>query len=145
MDTSKQYIKMCDCSEIQSQVILADTANNTYWDIPKQKLIWGNLWEPGKDYSPYCDLLVWLPRQDQLQDMVDNLQTTPISFMKAIVEWSEDPYGFGSMPFPKQLRQLEELKEYLSQFETHEQILTVFIMHELHQKTWNGTKWEQVK
>ena len=48
MDTSKEYIKMCDCPEIQSQTHFYEHG------------LRGNFFNGN----------VWLPRQDQIQEMI---------------------------------------------------------------------------
>lgn len=56
MDTSDEYIKMCDCSEIQKQK--GDDGHSYF------KFVLGK----GDDWRN--DRNVWLPRQDQIQKMI---------------------------------------------------------------------------
>ena len=111
MDTSKQYIEMCDCPEIQGQVNLiplmltgAPTDNNgVVLGVRNLDIIGG----------------VWLPRQDQLQEMVkpevtDWVKTRNLNdwllVNKELVNWSM------------------------------EQLWLAFVMKEKHDKVWNG-RW----
>ncbi len=53
MDTSEQYIKMCNCPEIQGKkVAIRDKDNFVYIEIKKRAYY------------------IWLPRQDHIQDMM---------------------------------------------------------------------------
>ncbi len=73
MDTSKEYIKMCDCEEIQGVWGLEPL--DIFWDTFKISIDFGKQFYVGypSDYDePFekMDTYIWLPRQDQLQEMV---------------------------------------------------------------------------
>ena len=115
MDTSAEYVKMCDCPEIQGQRGLhGDRWNVLAWHEP-------NLEAHGISDHPPLALTgheVWLPRQDQLQEMVGG-------------SW---------------VGQLTELwhgttTDYWAQFKSWEQAWLAFVMHEKHNKHWNGEEW----
>ena len=61
MDTTPKYIKMCDCPEIQRQ-------------LPRQEDEIGRKYVDGINYTLKYSIksrtIVWLPRQDQLQERI---------------------------------------------------------------------------
>ncbi len=97
MDISKQYIEMCDCPEIQ----------NGRQHEPL------DFWQYSPD-SKYVDhwSQVWLPRQDQLQEM------------------SGMPWVYFD----------HECCEWLGEFPTKEQVGIQVVMEEKYDKVWDG-KW----
>jgi len=85
-------------------------------------------------YNPKDDGWVWLPRQDQLQEMmigydVNQLLWNFICFVK-------HPIGNGCF---------DGDNEYVVQFTTFEQLWLAFVMKERWNKIWNGTKWQPSK
>lgn len=153
MDTSPEYIKMCEMAkEIQKGW---HPNQGDFYTLGVKKdgtpaiYVLGCHWKECdgckcevEDCREDC---TWLPRQDQLQKIVDNLKTTPSSMFLSISEWAEDPYGFGSMPFPKQQKQLRQWKKYINSLRTAEQLWLAFVMKEKFNKVWNGEDWEKVK
>ena len=138
MDTSEQYIKMCDCPEIQDG-----------WRPNKGDFY---AWTPhgGKEYSTISMMLrcschvsiekdienfVWLPQQDQLQEMVF---TDPIFHGDVVGNiarfdiWCRQNWIWGSNAHPKN-----------EVFTSMEQLWLAFVMWELHKKKWTGEKWEE--
>ncbi len=121
MDQSKQYIKMCDCDEIQSQW----TIKSARWcdvfydpeDVSINKCM--NLIHV-KDCFEEGIKLVWLPRQDQLQDM---LGYQIGGMLDLFCEWIDTA----------------EFAEGSS--DTMEKIWLSFVMHEKFNKKWNGERW----
>lgn len=110
MDTSKGYVKMCEkAKEIQK-------LRPKHWHNEYAELCSGDIhdfWEYSKD----IDKMVWLPRQDQLQEMV-NIKTVN-DFVNALIERLAFEYRNGSM----------------------EQLWLAFVMAELYKKRWNGEEW----
>ncbi len=114
MDTSETYIKMCAKAE----------------EIQKG-------WNPaGHDYLVYVPKLfeknyghgnnLWLPRQDQLQEMVGG-------FDAGFVDWN----GWIIMVYPEQRNPFSKPWR----FDSMEQLWLAFVMSELYQKKWEGSKW----
>ena len=69
---------------------------------------------------------VWLPRQDQLQEMV-------LPMFERNCRWMlEECYKFITPP-------------YFPQLESMEQIWLAFIMKEKNGKIWNGEDWEKMR
>ena len=122
MDTSETYIKMCEkAGEIQR--------GKHYPKTMGQKIIF---WE--NDVFAQISLLsinwkiVWLPRQDQLQ---------------AILDYSLAPLGmlwkFYYTVYGKETD--EDKREYWCIFDSMEQLWLAFVMKEKFNKIWNGEDW----
>ena len=119
MDTSKEYIAMCDCKEIQN--LMPDCVlNNRISGIPYE-VCYGNGCNFWAMKDKVTGWFIWLPRQDQLQEMMhgeDYLDDYELS--KDFVEYIE-------------------MTAYNR--ETIEQLWLAFVMKEKHNKTWNGEEW----
>jgi len=113
---------MCDCSEIQG----GRNATEMDWD-------WSDYYY--KDgfvgrYDPHENFrilpAIWLPDQSQLQEMIE-----------------DEPRGqlFRLYHFALENDNIIELRNVF-QFTSMEQLWLAFVMKELHNKTWNGDKWE---
>jgi len=120
MDTSEQYIKMCDCEEIQNVPMPIE-------QIPLQTVI---RLASGK--------VVWLPRQDQLQEMITN---------PGVIGRLYDFYMFvhEDVYFPKGIANKERGlygDEACHYFDSMEQLWLAFVMKEKHAKVWSGSEWK---
>ena len=120
MDTSKEYIKMCEKAEEIQKLWKPTVADfHTSYD-------WKEFHTVEFDYdSSKIDILgcpphIWLPRQDQLQEMVKS---------DTIINW--DFYHFIN----------DGLTDYLDYFNSMEQLWLAFVMKEKYNKTWNGEDW----
>ena len=74
-------------------------------------------------------LLVWLPRQDQLQEMIekpeDFIGNWPVILTEKMLEWQkEEHYGIYHWG------------------ESFEQLWLAFVMKEKYNKVWDGEKWQ---
>jgi len=126
MDTSKTYIKMCDCSLIQEQ-----------WE-PKEG-DWG-FWKLNGDIDiiDYDDCYhkrengiegyIWLPRQDQIQEMMG--------------------FGIPSLKVICGYCCAEEMAKFIKSKSctlpigtTPEQLWLSLYIHTSHQLIWKGNKW----
>lgn len=76
--------------------------------------------------------------QGQLQEM---LNKKPIDLIYDILGFMEPDRGYGSMPFPKELVQIEKKEKYIKQFTSMEQFWLALIMEEKYNKVWNGKNW----
>ena len=150
MDTSETYIKMCDCPEIQDKfkafdcsdlpVFAYDTrigcAGILFWTpatLTKKLGQLGNtLWVSVESHNDrgiylsesegkFSDEKIWLPRQDQLQEMIVAIDTIPRKLVKALWDW---------------IAQTAPPSNY-----SMEQLWLAFVMKENHNKTWDGEKW----
>jgi len=74
--------------------------------------------------------LQWLPRQDELQEMILDKENSPISELKCLVDLSsEGPEGE------------EWIDEYWEGFSSMEQLWLAYVMKENYNKIWNGKDW----
>ena len=116
MGKPDQYIKMCDCPEIQSLCSYkckVDSVNMRWWDTN------GDCW-----FNLNNIRNIWLPRQDQLQEMVCGgwgLQT----ICTRIEEFSKASDGGVSITIDGSM----------------EQLWLAFVMKEKYNKIWNGEEW----
>jgi len=147
VDTSKEYIKMSDCQEIQewwkpklSDVWINGDTYGVTWIKPSVCWIWYEEW-PHKDdeneeesicrISEYIAFAkktgIWLPRQDQSQELLPK-RTTWFENLYRFYEWmiTNDPSRFSSP---------------CTIFSSIEQLWLAFVMWELHQKRWDGNEW----
>ena len=126
MDTSKQYIEMCDCPEIQEPKRAAGLVHGDYIS-PTQRLDqWDIVYDPSKAFRYGLLECIWLPRQDQLQEMVDGDDLfMSICDFAAFVEISC-------------IRARGDFR--LRDFHSMEQLWLAFVMKEKYNKVWNG-KW----
>lgn len=119
MDTSKEYIEMCrKAAEIQEvwepkdgDFSTGDFSTGVGSVIVQMPSKWS--WKPK---------VIWLPRQDQLQDMVD---------------WSG--YGYKVSTICYQIDEFYEKGGIV--WGSMEQLWLAFVMHEKYGKKWNGGDW----
>ena len=122
MDNTETYIKMCDCPEIQGAKGEYDEHDYSYL---------------GENYA-IGDLEdeVWLPRQDQLQEMVTDKIDCPSHSAFAII-----------VNLAHRLNKMSEATEdfnYWIEFTSMEQLWLAFVMKTLHLKQWSGTEWLEI-
>jgi len=114
-----QYIKMCDCLEVQRQKDdfrnCNDGLNDTAYNKP--------LAEGGK--------LIWLPQQDEIQEMTGYDFLFLARQFSIYVEDSIEPEKFGSV-----------LKTNCTSMR---QFWLAFYMQEMYKKVWYFGKWENIK
>lgn len=135
MDTSETHIKMCDCEEIQNQwhrrISEGDFTNkgvvselDTYYD--------DNLWDlVVDDCVRKSTELIWLPRQDQLQEMMG--EEYPINLLYAFHHF----YNVnGGDLYPHTINGATT---------SMEQLWLAFAMKEKHNKVWTGEEWTILK
>lgn len=124
-DTSKQFIAMADCPEIQEM-----RKSEEDW-IRGDYHVYRHSPDAGPSIFSYfefqcfkADSSIWLPRQDQLQDMVD--WSKDITLIKLIYNW------------------VALSVNYASQFTSMEQLWLAFVMKEKFNKVWDKTAWVTV-
>lgn len=164
MDTSPEYIKMCEkATEIQelrpkgndwldddfsffwteSMVRICDCGEDVHWlsDTAPYCEYCGKKPEPkphnGINAPFYVfenepDKAIWLPRQDQLQEMLDpHKPDRPLRFQDETFSMLDDLYSFVNVnDFPD------------SDMWSFEQWWLAFVMKEKFGKTWNGEEWQ---
>lgn len=116
MDTSETYIKMCDCPEIQGkwQYQRGD------WYAWSEGLKWFACPDTADDFIGFegsCGK-TWLPRQDQLQEMVGGMCSIDL-----MADYLDATYDLGFEP------------------ESMEQLWLALVMREKYNKDWNGKEW----
>ena len=114
MDTSETYIKMCDCEEIQELAFKGCRNSRDYW---YEKSRDGDIVE-----------VIWLPRQDQLQEMVGGYSAGHIDW----AAWIWNTYQEEKNPFKQSL------------FTSFEQLWLAFVMKEKFSKVWVDSGWVAV-
>lgn len=112
MDTLEQYIKMCDCEEIQ------DYAPIIYPDLGEGKNYYGYI------TTDKISRKIWLPYQDQIQEM----------FFGKKINLRHSDIVDGFYKFYR--------TAYATEFNSMEQLWLAFYMYEKHQKVWDGGKWK---
>ena len=118
MDTSEEYIKMCDCPEIQD--------NFPYFmPIKSNEIIYaGNYVFVELDRGSTKWRSICLPRQDQIQEMAGGLSPDKTGYSQLLHDFF-------------QFIEFNEIR-YIKSFE---QLWLAFYMHEKHGKVWDGEKW----
>ncbi len=117
MDTSETYVKQCDCPEVQGK-----------W---KPDYLFGSvLYGKFSKEIIACETnnlsgVVWLPRQDQIQEILLSDEDLKWNIPKLVGNFV--PF-FGSN------------KNY-ERFNSMEKLWLAFYMKEKHRKSWNGEKW----
>ena len=120
MDKTKEYVEMCEkaeelkefwphreCIEAPYGVNIVEWGEN------------GNCWSNREN-----SMLIWLPRQDQLQEMID---------------WSAFSYVVST-----KVKRIDDFYNTLKEVpESMEQLWLAFVMKEKYQKVWDGKDWRK--
>ena len=152
MDDTKVYIKQCSmCVDIQK-----------LYDPSKPSFLWDHSLKESYDRSRYTykeyrilDIVpladmplglhiftsydgyewscIWLPRQDELQQMVK--QESDKNY-----DWQVQLSQLDSFVTERSVHG-ESFSDYSCQFETWEQLWLAFVMHERYGRRWNGERW----
>ena len=138
MDTSEQYIKMCDCEEVQGEepgevgdyAYTGEDARSwggwkrRYWVVIRTDD--GDAVVCIAEYESGEERTIFLPRQDQIQEWVWN-KDGPVSPLRLFGRFCAFHFTLG----PPEL----------SDFHTPEQLWLAFYMYETFGKVWNGEEW----
>ena len=133
MDTSKKYIKMCEkAEEIQEKF---NWYKGDYYAHQSSIYLWGN----GKEIWVAYNLgetkgvrYIWLPRQDQLQEMV--ARNNNYQLLTDFYNWCDE--NFYQWLDKKLVQNLGQL--------SMEQLWLAFVIKEKYNKIWNGKDWNSV-
>ena len=148
MDTSEIYIKMCDCPEIQGEWDSQEGDYTFFRDHRQRPTTIVGVY----DGSPWALLprdvnYGWLPRQDQIQEMVgekifaglvtfdNNDIGERISYLSGRFDNFVKYHGRKVIPTGKNTAKATYL------FLSMEQLWLAFYMYEKHKKIWDGEKW----
>ena len=126
MDTSEQYIKMCDWPEIQDKWEPGD-GDWAYSIRDGASPIFPPTRYLGKLLGRLKDDFTFLPRQDQIQEWFDwrKYDVSVCWCAKPFkLEWSDDP-----------------METFGVNGDSMEQLWLAFYMYEKHGKVWNGEEW----
>ena len=125
MDTTKQYILMCEkAKEIQELPMKKN--GNFYVDFMGDIQIY---MEKDNDWDWQKNKEIYLPRQDQLQEMVkDSLDRKLTKFCVFSMN---------------NLKATPMMDRPNIKFDTMEQLWLAFVMKKKYNKVWNGTDWEK--
>jgi hypothetical protein len=139
MDTSPEYVKMCAVAdEIQKVWELSD--GDFYYNQKrkdKSVIVVLNGWLNSRtsfdrfhqsDYS-------WLPRQDQLQEMIMSLYNGDDPIYKIATKNSQCDILL------RRFKKFTLAEVSLLRLTTFEQLWLAFIMKEKYNKIWDGNKW----
>ncbi len=122
MDTSKKYIKMCEeAGEIQELKKVRDVAHDFYTDVDQCTTIWRT---------------VWLPRQDQLQEMVLEYEDVveKVQSLKDFIFITHKKIGQNSVWMTD---------SYIIALKSMEQLWLCFVMKEKFNKQWKDGTWKK--
>jgi hypothetical protein len=128
MDTTKTYIAMSNCEEIQGnapEFYRVELTGTPPFSEPVT-LVHQEFFAPVTE--KHFDRMVWLPRQDQIQEMLG--ATLPTELLSRLLNWFKPPELFAGIKPPDIL-----------QFTSMEQLWLSFYMWECHSKVWDGDKW----
>jgi len=124
MDKTKEYKEMCrKAVEVQeywhnSPHTITEWARSYFVSPKDDSLIHYYDFE---SYPQHSTGYTWLPRQDQLQDMVEtNINYLMSRFTTCMVSFQD---------------------EYIEQFRSMEQLWLAFVMHEKFSKVWRDGEW----
>ena len=125
MDTTKEYIKMCEKAEDIQQLWKQSIGD---YDVePDDYTVCMITVLSEKAFGTRDKNSIWLPRQEQLQELVDNIDITiSKSETKQWCWWiAEDEMGPTKIEF----------------FDTLEKLWITYVMFNLFSKIWTGRNW----
>jgi hypothetical protein len=122
MDTSSEYIQMCEKAR-EIKEIMPKEFEGDFLVINGSILVTGI----SRLFNPGTISVIWLPRQDQLQEMVD----IPIG--------DDEDEGAGLHHFFAFCDSKVPVGTISPK--SWEQLWLAFVMKEKYGKTWNGTEW----
>ena len=126
MDTSETYIKMSDCPEIQAKKQCYNMGDYfTKLVLDEYPLCFCRIASMPKTNT------IWLPRQDQLQEMVRD------KIILRDFHLTQSSKGLWKLSDNEGLRN----NELCAMGESMEQLWLAFVMKEKYGKVWNGESW----
>jgi hypothetical protein len=124
MDCGTEYIKMCDCPEIQN----SEYATKQYFPPHDNIYVLKDTHEYQRYYQYKHSKNIWLPRQDQLQEMVGLYDDRGVKRH----EWYSLSCEFCDFAITNG-----------KQFTSMEQFWLAFVMEEKYNKVWTGSEWRE--
>lgn len=135
MDTSKKYIKMCEkaveIQKIKPQPEKHDSFPVDCWfyDLEETKSFCIGMYNESNGYCDCCPGdnsfkdSIWLPRQDQLQEMIPGLPINHVLRISKFVDNLDDGSG------------------KILEWDSMEQLWLTFVMAVKYQRRWNDEDW----
>ena len=123
------FITICEKHE-DNQIEIKGTTVYSPYCYTYKKTIMGDIdinqvgFDEGAGYC--ADKIIWLPRQDQIQEMLE-FSAMRYGMFKVFCDWLDKN------------RLYIGLKELI----TPEQLWLAFYMHEKHSMTWDGERWQK--
>jgi len=71
----------------------------------------------------------------------DIVDSEVVRQLETILDWTSDPFGYGSYPLPRQIEKLREWWEYIKTFQTWEQLILAFICFNRWGWGWEKGEW----
>ena len=148
MDTSETYIRMCEkAEEIQTLRDLGRDGDFYYGEIdslvykPMPKRVFVNCHDEFEQYAneSLAELTkgaIWLPRQDQLQEMVKEWDTPASLFLHGVPTLSSDEYW---------TEEDTKTECYYRALTSWEQLWLAFVMKRCYNKIWSIDKEGWIK
>jgi len=127
MDLSSEYVKMCRASkEIQVSWNFKD-GDYLVSDSDSDVTVWSGYDATEYPGVPYNDNPIWIPRQDQLQDMIGISNLDDLIYHDACIV---SQYYDGV-----------SIDEYYKSFASLEMTFLAMVMKCNYGKKWNGSEW----
>lgn len=125
MDTSETYIKMCQMAEVIQKLFNTSLPAGTFWARQSE-----GYYSEGVTGYNFKRLEEWiiLPRQDQLQEMVDGSSWGKAARFAQFV-WGD---------------RTGEITEYAEMLLSMEQLWLAFVMQEKFGRVWTGKDWVEI-
>jgi hypothetical protein len=132
MDTSELYIKMCDCPEIFNECKFQ--GGDWFYEDGKSWMVYEfNEKVSLGEHQEYFGGIVFLPRQDQTQEMMFKGKPWGVcSLATGLANFMQGQQRFYKSGRVKKLYPVGSI----------EQLWLAFYMWENHQKSWNKKGWE---
>ncbi len=125
MDTSPEYIKQCEKAKEIQLYRNGHKKDGDFYYFPRFKETHALSGFPPATQESF----IWLPRQDQLQEIVGGLEKGFIDWQN----WLGNVYGYNYGGKPN---------GHLRIFTSFEQLWLAFVMKEKFNKVWDGTDWK---
>lgn len=140
MDTSEKYIEMCRAADEIQKIWKAEVGDYVFppKTHPCQAIrilcSMGELSYPS-GYSPYRNkqLETWLPRQDQLQDMIKPKEL--------VTQFGVNQNLWGVL-FEFDMFVMNERYYNPKRYSTMEQLWLAYVMYEKYEKIWDESEWK---
>jgi len=130
------YIKMCEKAEVIQKLFNPKGHNHTshsgciWTDIDRDSYKYDKYTEYGHQYiclrDGYLMHCIWLPTQEQLQEMSSLLCNFPCQILTFLNDW------------------IKNNKIYLSEYKSMNELWLAFVMKEKYNKIWTGEKWTKI-